>query len=796
MLQEAWLYERLLRWIRQQRKKAWCGWFQRLFWQEELDLLVQEFGEEIATHFLFVQSYTWHLGVAGVVALGCWFTSHVFQGTFVGWTGRLRELPFVAEAPWIALGLFMPAWGFHFLATWKVVASHAGFRWNGSLSSVQNSVYEVARLQSLESAAQKRRRYLRVASMCAPLMAFQLLVVLGITAAFICIEVYIYDVLWDRVNMLVRLLAWSVYNLSFGIAFMLILTVFYPISKQVTEWEGHPDPLLVRYHRIAKLFANWFFAIFFYFFIIGFLYIPFGTDVSRFFAQFAPESPEDMPKGTEGTETVRAALQEFRPDLHRLFVDVTLFFVLQDGLRILHVLYPSVRALWSLGGHKRRPRGHKRTAIISGVRGLCEAAVGQPDDASAGGTGRLGLLTEQAEPVEMEVESMVAYCLLGGITVGGADSQQEEQPQAQTLRLTCKLAGAGAPADDAWAPDDQGVHSRLRYFGGADTEIENSCDLFTLVCDPTSAERHGPFKLRVSVAILEQGEEEVGSREIELPLARPEGSSGASPPFEQGWLELGLVKVQYTAGIARAASHCVALECVLSQLDSLMPEIQKHSSSPPSWMWWDEQLAAIHWDGVLELFAVHDTFETFELYGHLTTQFAYACLFTVVVPFIPGLAMMFTSLEARQDQLRVLWLCRPPHPQPDEGNITLGAWYDILCYICHLSVLVNLLLWGLTYEGIGGNRSPSEWDSWEWWRNLAGLLLLEKGYNVVTWLLGNYVSMLDTGTAAQFLRREEQLKAADRARNGLARSVSSESPARVEHVRSRGSAAAAPRRTS
>ncbi|CAK0847954.1 unnamed protein product, partial [Prorocentrum cordatum] len=44
--------------------------------------------------------------------------------------------------------------------------------------------------------------------------------------------------------------------------------------------EGHPDPLLVRYHRIAKLFANWFFAIFFYFFIIGFLYIPFGSYLS------------------------------------------------------------------------------------------------------------------------------------------------------------------------------------------------------------------------------------------------------------------------------------------------------------------------------------------------------------------------------------------------------------------------------------------------------------------------------------------------------------------------------------
>ncbi|CAK0847953.1 unnamed protein product, partial [Prorocentrum cordatum] len=199
MLQEAWLYERLLRWLMQQRRKTWCGCgcFQALFWQEELDLLVHEFGEEIATHFLFVQSYTWHLGVAGVVACACWFSSHVFQGTFVGWTGKFRELQVVAQVPWIFLVLFMPAWGFHFLATWKAVASHAGFRWNGSLSSVQNSVYEVARLQSLESASQKRRRYLRVASMCAPLMVFQLLVVLAITAAFICIEVYIYDVLWE-----------------------------------------------------------------------------------------------------------------------------------------------------------------------------------------------------------------------------------------------------------------------------------------------------------------------------------------------------------------------------------------------------------------------------------------------------------------------------------------------------------------------------------------------------------------------------------------------------------------------
>lgn len=774
MLQEAWLYERLLRWLRQQRKKTWCGCFQALFWQEELDLLVHEFGEEIATHFLFVQSYTWHLGVAGVVGFGCWFTSHVFQGTFFGWTGKFSDLPPIARIPWVVLVLFMPAWGFHFLATWKAVASHAGFRWNGSLSSVQNSVYEVARLESLESASQKRRRYLRVASMCAPLMVVQLLVVLAITAAFICIEVYIYDVLWETVHVSMRFLACVVYNLSFGIAFMLILIVFYPISKKVTEWEGHPDPLLVRYHRIAKLFANWFFAIFFYFFIIAFLYIPFGADMSRFFAQFAPESPEDVPTGTEGTETVRAALQEFRPDIHRLFVDVTLFFVLQDGLRILHVLYPSIRAWWSLGCSREdsRPRGHKRTAIISGVRGLCEAATGQADGAPAGGIGRLSLLTEDAEPFDDDIESMVAYCLLGGIAVDGAGAQQEE-PQPQTLRLTCSLARAGAPADDAWAPGGQGVHSRLRYFGGADAEIENSGDLFTLVCDPTSAERQGLVRLRVSAAILQQGEEEVGSREVELPLAPEE--------CRQGWLELGPVKVRYTAGIARAASHCAALDCVLSQLDTHLPEIQKHGSSPPCWMWWDEQLAAIHWDGVLELFAVHDTFETFELYGHLTTQFAYACLFTVVVPFIPGLAMLFTSLEARQDQLRILWLCRPPHPQPDEGTITLGAWYDILCYVCHLSVLVNLLLWGLTYEGIGGDRSPSEWDSWEWWRNLAALMLLEKGYNVVTWLLGNYVSMLDTGTAAQFLRREEKFKRMGCERNGMARNVSGEGRAPAGH---------------
>merc|ERR1712032_173554 len=202
-------------------------------------------------------------------------------------------------------------------------------------------------------------------------------------------------------------------------------------------------------------------------------------------------------------------------------------------------------------------------------------------------------------------------------------------------------------------------------------------------------------------------------------------------------------------------------------MGSHLPKVEAAGSNLLSMMWWDEQLAAIHWDGVLELFAVHDTFETFELYGHLTTQFAYTCLFTVVVPFIPGLACLFTSLEAREDQLRILWLCRPPHPRRDEGNVTLGAWYDILYYICHLSVVVNLLLWGLTYEGIRGVKSPSEWSPLEWWRNLAMLMLLEKGYTFVTWLLGNYVSMLDAGTATQYLKREEpirQQRVADRAR--------------------------------
>jgi len=54
ILQDVWLYDRLFRWLAgRQRQECWRRPF-RLLSQEELDLIVNQFGEETATHFLFV----------------------------------------------------------------------------------------------------------------------------------------------------------------------------------------------------------------------------------------------------------------------------------------------------------------------------------------------------------------------------------------------------------------------------------------------------------------------------------------------------------------------------------------------------------------------------------------------------------------------------------------------------------------------------------------------------------------------------------------------------------------------
>merc|ERR550525_1365588 len=76
------------------------------------------------------------------------------------------------------------------------------------------------------------------------------------------------------------------------------------------------------------------------------------------------------------------------------------------------------------------------------------------------------------------------------------------------------------------------------------------------------------------------------------------------------------------------------------------------------WVWWDEELTSLYWDEVFELFAVQETFETFEIFAHLSTSFSYVCLFAMSVPLCPLLALLFTSVEVRQDQLRLLWLSR------------------------------------------------------------------------------------------------------------------------------------------
>jgi len=174
------------------------------------------------------------------------------------------------------------------------------------------------------------------------------------------------------------------------------------------------------------------------------------------------------------------------------------------------------------------------------------------------------------------------------------------------------------------------------------------------------------------------------------------------------------------------------------------------------WLWWDEELSILFWEEAFELFAVKESFETFELYAHLTTQFSYVCLFGIAVPICPLLAWLFTSVEVRQDQLRLLWLSRPPHPHSDtlrfKRTVTLGAWYTIIRFTCHMSVIVNLLLWGLTYSGLS-SRKPAEWSDGEWWRAVAIFLFAQQACFFLGAVLYRGVSQLDHDTAAAYLRR-------------------------------------------
>jgi len=179
------------------------------------------------------------------------------------------------------------------------------------------------------------------------------------------------------------------------------------------------------------------------------------------------------------------------------------------------------------------------------------------------------------------------------------------------------------------------------------------------------------------------------------------------------------------------------------------------------YLWWDEELSSRYWEEVFELFAVKETFETFELYAHLATQFSYVSLFGIAVPVCPLLAWFFTSVEMRQDQLRLLWLSRPPHPSEDthrfKRTVTIDAWYMIIKFTCYVSVVVNLLLWALTYSGLSSTK-PVEWSSCDWWRATAIFVSCQQLCFALASAFHRGVARIDHETAAAYLRRCSRLQ--------------------------------------
>jgi len=278
-----------------------------------------------------------------------------------------------------------------------------------------------------------------------------------------------------------------------------------------------------------------------------------------------------------------------------------------------------------------------------------------------------------------------------------------------------------------------------------------------------------------------------GSTTVELCLSGRGQEGEKAAPARVGTAKLGPVELEYVAGVVRAPTHPEALEKVPRALRRLrlgLPEEAPGTEPGPQvaafeeacelqdsdsarvpgvlpWVWWDEDLGGLYWDEVFELFAVRETFETFEIYAHLTTQFSYVCLFGIAVPLCPLLALVFTSLEVRQDQLRLLWLSRPPHPDSEtnrfKGSVSVGAWYEIIKFTCHMSVAVNLLLWGLTYGGLSSTK-PSEWTATEWWRAGAIFSFVQQACFFLSGMLHRTVSQLDHQTAAAYLRRYNRLK--------------------------------------
>lgn len=325
-------------------------------------------------------------------------------------------------------------------------------------------------------------------------------------------------------------------------------------------------------------------------------------------------------------------------------------------------------------------------------------------------------------------------------------------------------------------------------------------DLLTVTCDPELLAQGSPahVRLRLVAEVLQQEHAAGGhgSKEMHAPpqttwgvvlefhLEGGPGEGGlrsGSCAGRRGLVHLGPVQARYTAGLVWAQTHYEALELVplaLSQAQlrltpggSIGREADQESASSeevevsalagPHWLWWDEELSNLYWEEVFELFAVNNTFETFEIYAHLTTSFSYVCLFGVSVPLCPLLALFFTIAELRQDQLRLLWLSRPPHPDQKtlrfKWRVSLGAWYDIIHFTCHLSVVVNILLLGLTYNALTTSRA-ADWSISDWWRALASFLLFERVAVVLGGLLHSYISQLDHETARAYLRRYTRLR--------------------------------------
>lgn len=831
MLQDAWLYDRLFQWLTKRNTgRCWNPSYSVLS-QEELDLIVHEFGEVTATHFLFVEAYTSHLRIAAVVAIVCFLVPHVARGEIVGWSGALGHQSAMERIPWMILAAFLPTWAFHFIASWRTRASKAGLRWLGSLGLVQNSMMENAMLEAMETASEKRARYLRILLLTVPLLLFQLMVVLCVTVTFFCIEVYIYDVIWQQFSIVWQLAFALVYNLAFGLAFMLMLGTFHPISKQFTKWERHPDPDLAEWHLTTKVFANWFFAIFLYFFVIAFCYIPFGGHIASILSA-ARESGDGI-FGVSGASQdsrllseddidfhpIRHALETFRPDVHRLSYDIFLFFVLQDMLRLLHVLYPAARAAYgSRFVHTKKtptPARHKRAAFMSEVVQMFKIVCSRTP---------LPLCRVPATPLMKMMEQaraqdgvFVAYILIESVEMRPAP---EAESEGNAVMISCSMAGTkpGRAVCTAlrWAVQNTGSTETLpRIPSAAYTEIDydededkdEDLDLITVTCDAAELRANRSATVHVAVSIAEFGLQAQGKQgsatwtgDIELPL---DVEVATMPPprgtyaSKGGRMNLGPVRVTYKAGIVGANTHHEALDLIppaaRRMLTGQTPERPGQVPPPQAvraeeaialaeagglpWKWWDQELSGIFWDGVADLYSAKDTFETFELYGHLTTQFSYVYLFTIAVPFCPLLALMFTSMEVRQDQLRLLWLSRPPKPDTEllrfKPGVSLGAWHEIIQFTCHLSVVVNLLLWGLTYEGTGPTK-PADWNVTEWWHQLALFMLCEKACGWLSRLLRKYVSQLDHETATAYLRRELRLQQA----------LSKEEPSSPKTVRS------------